>query len=282
LVLENSLGTANAFSMPIVWDGRHLFVVVLPGPPAEVAAVWETHLASKIESLVPDDDHEDLYLWQTLGPGESDVAEKVEEAIGGSGLRVGYRVHIPYVEVKLWVRRRDVELVKPVLERVDQALAPWTVSRGQSDAADALIRASFEGGLHVVIVDDVTGGYVQSRLTERVAALRKANPRAGANGSLRVTTTVLAASETQESADTQESAETHASVVARESAQARSAKTLQLTLTTDHGQRQWLVKMTGAVSQILAIAPTSLYNFETERGLKYMAEKMFVQVGRWL
>lgn len=253
-VLENPVGTANAFSMPVVWNGRSVFVVTLPGPPAEIAAVWEKHLEAKIESLVPSAGHEDLYLWQTLGVGEGDIAEKVEEAIAGSGLRVGYRVHLPYVEVKLWVRRAEAARAKAFVDRVEAALASSTVAHGKTDAADGVIRAAF-GGHNIAILDRVTGGYVQARLNERLSEYRRAHPGLEPRGSLRITTLLVNADDT--------------------AYEPPAGDSIFIALKPDHDAKEWIVKMTGPATQTLAVKPTSLYNFGTERGVKYMAEKMF-------
>jgi nicotinamide-nucleotide amidase len=255
-VLDNPVGTANAFSMPIVWKGRRVFVVVLPGPPAEIAAIWDAHLAAKIEALVPSAQHEELHSWHTLGVGEGDIAEKVEEAIRGSGLRVGYRVHLPYVEVKVWSRGTDPNLDKLVLEKVEKALELWTTVRGKTDAADGIIKASF-AGQNIAILDRVTGGYLQNRLFERLAVFQKANPQLAPKGSLRITTTLLA------------------NDLSAHEVPALKGDSVFLSLMPDAEKKQWLVKMNGVDPQTLAVEPTSLYNFGTERGHKYMAEKMF-------
>ncbi len=251
-ILENPMGTANAFYLHLDWKGRSLEVFVLPGPPAEIAAVWEAHLAAHVASLVPIQEQEDLHLWRTLGLGEGDIAEKTEEAIIGSGLRVGYRAHLPYVEVKLWVPRAHP--APEVVARVEEALGPWLISRGKNDVALCVVKSVYEGH-DVAIIDRVTGGYVQQRLSECLSQFRRENPGRDSKGSLRITTTLVS--------------QTHDEAVSSQ------GDAVFLALMPDEANQQWTVKMTGPESQTLAVAPTSLYNFGTERGHKYMAEKMF-------
>jgi nicotinamide-nucleotide amidase len=257
-LLENPAGTANAFSLSVVWNKRPLFVVVLPGPPAEIAAIWDLRLAQRLESVVPMEAREDLVVWQTLGLGEGDIAEKVEAAVAGSGLRIGYRVHLPFVEVKLWARSADANKAKPFIDRINDSLATWTVGRGKSDSADCLIRSSF-GGRDIVILDLITGGYLQSRLMERLAAFRKSNPGLESKGSLRVTTLLLANELSK----------------AEQAAAEKESDSIFLSLVPDDANKGWVVKLSGSLTQTLAVEPTPLYNFGTERGHKYMAEKMF-------
>lgn len=257
-ILENPAGTANAFSMSVISNDRSVFVVVLPGPPAEIAAVWEMHLANKIEALVPPEDHEDLVVWQTLGLGEGDIAEKVEEAVTGSGLRVGYRVHLPYVEVKIWVRRTEAAKAQPFLNFVDHSIGKWTVARDKSDPADCIIKASFKGR-NIAIIDRVTAGFIQARLFERLNDFRKTHPGLVARGSLQITTSLLTSGDASKT----------------ELAPPGEGDSLFLSLTPDLDKKQWLIKMTGLESQSLALEPTPLYNFDSERGQRYATEKMF-------
>src|SRR5438445_499366 len=101
-------GTANAFTFTQVPRPR---VFALPGPPGEIAAVWEAHLAAEIDRIVPFESREVLRVLRFIGRGESQIAETVEEIVKGSGLKIGYRAHLPYVEVKVWYRRRDEQAV---------------------------------------------------------------------------------------------------------------------------------------------------------------------------
>lgn len=256
-VLENPAGTANAFSLAVKWNGRPLEIFVLPGPPVEVTTVWDLHLVRRMTTLVPPEQRDDLHLWQTLGLGEGDIAEKVEVAIAGSGLRVGYRVHPPYVEVKLWVPRAKAVDFKRVVEAVETALNPWIAVRGKQDIAACFARAAFEGH-DIRVLDHVTGGYVHARLFESLANFRKANPDLEAKGSLQVTTALLGSPRDE----------------------AEAGGSIQISLLEDRENKQWVVKMTGLESQTLAVQPTSLYNFGSERGHKYMAEKMFHALSR--
>ncbi|RYZ72242.1 MAG: competence/damage-inducible protein A, partial [Proteobacteria bacterium] len=174
LVLENPAGTANAFWLTTADPSaaeRFVDVIALPGPPAEIAVVWEKHIAAKLESFTPLEFREDLHIWRTLGVGESDVAERVEEAIKGSGFRVGYRAHLPYIEVKLWVPRSRAIESENVLPKIDDALAQWLVSKGKGELTDSLLLASHMGQ-DIRIRDEATGGLLQARLFERAKALK--------------------------------------------------------------------------------------------------------------
>lgn len=265
LVLENPAGTANAFSMPVVYDGRSVYVVTLPGPPAEIAAIWDLHLEQKIGALIPEADREDLLSWETLGPGESEVAEKVEESIKGSGLRVGYRAHLPYVEVKLWVPRSRLAELQPVIDRVEGVLATWTVVRGKDDLADRLVDI-VAGGVHLTVIDRVSRGYLQTRLAERLAKAKRAQPERGMAGSLTIETVVLESSEV----DVSGAGAAHGKIT-------NASTSLRIELSEDKRAKRWrLATFAGGEPQLsLAIDASPLYNFGTERGQAYAVEKAF-------
>ncbi len=253
LILENPAGTANAFSMPVVYEGRSVYVVTLPGPPLEIAAIWDLHLKAKIESLIPEQDREEFYSWDTLGRGESEIAEKVEEILKGTGLRVGYRAHLPFVEVKLWVPRAEAENAKAVIDRLSEVLEYATVSRGKADLADFIVRA-VEGGQNLLFIDRASRGYLQTRLQDRLAIWQKKHPEAAPKGSLTVVTSLTAADQNK-------------------NLLSAGSTDIVIELESDSAGKRWLLKVPG--QQTLAIDPTSIYNFGTERGQKYAVERAF-------
>lgn len=271
-ILENPAGTANAFSIPVVVNRRSVYVVTLPGPPAEIAAVWDLHLAEKIEALTPAGEREDLHVWQSLGMGEGDIAEKVEDAIRGSGLRVGYRAHLPYIEVKLWVKRSEAARLKPVLDKIEAVLAPTTVVRGKDDLADSLIEAA-ERGEMISVLDRSSGGYLQARLHERLAAFQKVPGQTrtqirdqAPRGSLQVTTDLLGARGLPQ--------DSTATAVSNTGTSISLEQVRPIAGSSDGAYWNLQVRRHG-VDQTLAIMPTPLYNFTTERGQKYAVEKAF-------
>jgi nicotinamide-nucleotide amidase len=255
-VLENPAGTANAFWLATVDpsdSSRHVDVVALPGPPAEIAAVWAKHLHSRLEAMTPPEEKEDLHLWRTLGVGESDVAERVEEVIKGSGLRVGYRAHLPYIEIKLWVPRSSAVAAENILPKIDDVLSQWLVSKGKEDLADVLLKSSFAGE-DIRIRDEATGGLLQTRLYERAKEL-KLDP-SDAKGSLLIESELFKPAIHDSALGT--------SVVA-------------IAVEADEAAKIWnlSVKKGGQTVLALDVQPYSLYNFGSERGRRYLTERVF-------
>ena len=159
-VLQNREGTADGFLLER--DG--LAVVVLPGPPREIEAVWKDHvgpwLLEKYGGFAPIRP----LKWQVLGRSEAELGDWVEEAISGSGLITGYRATPPYVEVKIWLpagRAMEEPAIARALHALESKLAPWTITRNEEDLLDRFF-AAHEGALR--FVDGATRGWLSDRL----------------------------------------------------------------------------------------------------------------------
>lgn len=158
VILRNERGTAHGFR----FFARDHWLIVLPGPPREVLAVWDAGLATWLEDHCLGADPMITRSWDLLGWAESQVAAAVEPLVSGrKGLEVGYRAHLPYVEAKLTFARSRSNEFKDLVAAVDKALAAGTVCRDGEDLA-ALVVPRLTSAFH--IFDDVTGGFLLARL----------------------------------------------------------------------------------------------------------------------
>jgi|GEM_PF-4462106 len=160
--LFNSVGTALGFYQE--FDGRKYFV--LPGPPRELEGMWFEQVKPRIESSLGPVT-QDWVRWTCLGAPESEVAEKVEPILAGSGMEVGYRAQVPYVKVKVFASLAQQSLV----DGIEKALKPWIVARGQEDLAEELLRAWPDEKLEVA--DLLTGPVMVDRLWAGRSVLEK-------------------------------------------------------------------------------------------------------------
>lgn len=121
-ILENAAGTANAFSL----DAHDKFIVVLPGPPKEIDVIWNDHLEKTFGELTKDLDKLITKSWKCVGFGESEISHRVETALQGCSLTKGYRVHAPFVEVKLsYYKSQEADALKWV-QKVEDAIGNIT------------------------------------------------------------------------------------------------------------------------------------------------------------
>lgn len=156
-VLTNPAGTANAF----ICQYKTTLIVALPGPPNEIQAIWEAHLENHLSAYLPGKAHQTLYRWQCMGLPEADLGETVEAVLQGSGFQTGYRVHFPYIEVKLWIP--NTENGAPWLQALETALAPWTVLKDDQDLAELLFLA-LPADQTVMFCDAASQGQLAQRL----------------------------------------------------------------------------------------------------------------------
>ncbi|WP_374078853.1 competence/damage-inducible protein A [Bdellovibrio bacteriovorus] len=158
-VLFNSQGTANAFYLEA--HGKKVFV--LPGPPREIEAVWEDAIAEWIKENTQGLDPYITRIWDTIGVGESDVAVIVEDTLQGVTVEKGYRVHLPYVEVKLSFFKSQEKEMEPAVAKLTEALQFCTIARDGDDAAE-LFAESLKTIPSICVIDEVTGQFLMNRL----------------------------------------------------------------------------------------------------------------------
>ncbi len=117
-VLINTRGTANGFILKL----QNLTLYVLPGPPRELEYLWSTFIEADIQKHWPSS-HKQLVLFRCRGKGESDFALIAENVLKNSGLKIGYRLDAPFVEIKVWVDH--AEKAKPFLESLTKELGSY-------------------------------------------------------------------------------------------------------------------------------------------------------------
>lgn len=157
-ILTNPEGTANAFQMK--FNDKDLFV--LPGPPSEIAAIWKSSLGPFLREKTKGIDRLVTYSWDTMGLGESDVAHITEECLKGHDLEKGYRVHLPYVEVKVSFLESQSALFAPALRTLDEALKNITVARNGEEVPQ-LLAQNLAGVRKLHVVDELTGSVLLNR-----------------------------------------------------------------------------------------------------------------------
>lgn len=163
-VLPNSNGTAPGFA---VRHGRaHMFF--MPGVPREMKAMFAEHAAPAIASVVDRRTHQ-IHL-RTLGIGESDIQQRLADVEAAHpGITLGYRAHMPEVEVKVHARaeseadaqRRARDVADLVRARLGDA-----VYGERDDTFPAVLGQLMRNrGLTLALAESCTGGLVGEMLT---------------------------------------------------------------------------------------------------------------------
>lgn len=159
IVIENPDGTANAFRMKVF----NKDVFVLPGPPNEIAAIWKNGIEEFVREKTKGLDRHITYSWDTIGFGESDVAHMTELCLDGIQIEKGYRVHLPYVEVKVTCLESQLAALKPAIDRLDETLRSITVTRNGEDVPDLLAK-KLTTVKRLQVQDSLSGSAIVNRL----------------------------------------------------------------------------------------------------------------------
>lgn len=159
IIYKNALGTANAFR----FQGNNKIIYCLPGPPKEIEGIWQNDLVHEFTSLSANLDPLITKSWDTIGLSESEIAFLAESALKDCPIEKGYRVHLPYVEVKLTYRKTQAEFSAPWVLKLDQVLSPYTQLRDTEDAAQLLCQKLTQFK-RVLVIDEFTGVSILNRL----------------------------------------------------------------------------------------------------------------------
>jgi nicotinamide-nucleotide amidase len=171
-VLKNNFGTANGFYIKHVKNSFITHLFILPGPPREIESIWNDHITDWLKENTRNIDKIITKSFDTLGVGESDVAVMVENALKGKTeslpMEVGYRVHLPYVEVKLSYPESTSYTSDMFVKNVEHALKDITVLKNFEDITDLF--SELTANTDFAVYDFVTGGFLHHRLS---AVLKK-------------------------------------------------------------------------------------------------------------
>lgn len=159
-VLTNSAGTANGFSLKT--KGKEIWV--LPGPPREIEAIWDDHIGAALRERVPLNERRTTKMWRMIGKGESHLAELITPVVKGHDVGIAYRVHAPYVELKVSFPTVDSDKHAQLCQQLTELLKPWLFETDQQDTPSQLadLLKSYPS---VAIIDMATQGHLAELLT---------------------------------------------------------------------------------------------------------------------
>ncbi|AZZ36186.1 hypothetical protein CIK05_05045 [Bdellovibrio sp. qaytius] len=167
VILNNSQGTAHGFQMEVETKYGVKDVFILPGPPKEIEAIWNESIAKWLFVETQLFDKKITKSWDTLGTPESEVAALTEPCLEGRWpdlkFDLGYRVHLPYVEVKFSYYKSQENLAKTIVEKIDTALENITALKNFSDITQAFSQLTAHS--EFAFYDFVTGGFLNHRLS---------------------------------------------------------------------------------------------------------------------
>lgn len=179
-LLRNNHGTAFGFYFQIPQATGKLprLLVCLPGPPPEIESIWQAGLGRVVKDFnaFSANKSRELSIIRTMGIGEGALAHTVEEILSAAAgrfnlprLEVGYRAHVPYVEVKIWSEPDQRAMATSVIEEICQKYSANYVNRDREDVADGFLDLILaHPQKKVLICDLVTEGELYRRLLEKI------------------------------------------------------------------------------------------------------------------
>lgn len=137
-------------------------IFMLPGPPNECRPIFLDYVLPK---LIEENYTKTEYRksWLLLGVSESDIASKIQPFMKDSNCTLGFRVHYPYLEVKL--RSEDKAALTSLSQRIVTVLKPKLVSESKKTASQQLISYLQHADKNLLIMDEATFGRLEATLS---------------------------------------------------------------------------------------------------------------------
>lgn len=130
--------------------------ILLPGPPRECLPMFNA-LLPELEKTRHND--KQLIKWRLFGVAEGEMAEILEKALSHLDCETGYRLETPYLEFKVWCKEEVIEAVKSC---VDPLIRPHVIASPEQKASEGLRLLIEQLKRPIVILDDVSGGLLQT------------------------------------------------------------------------------------------------------------------------
>lgn len=170
-IFKNSVGVAPGFYLQK--NNKHFWA--LPGPPFEIEALWNDSIQEQLQKSFSSKSHLALKTWLCLGMAESDLAHQTEEYFRSFSFEkiIGYRLQVPYVEIKLWHPAESSE-AQQAIKQFTQNLGNAYVHENSQLINDEL-KEKLESLDNLSIVDTCSSGLLLTRLTQIVGPLWQKN-----------------------------------------------------------------------------------------------------------
>ena len=154
-LLPNPNGTA----MGCYYQWNNKLFILLPGPPRECLPMFN----QTVLPLLHQTRHttKEILKWRIFGVAESEIGQQLEETLAALDCQTGYRLDTPYIEFKV---RCTKDLVEEVKSLINPILSPHIIATPDKKASDALRELILKLNTPISIIDEVTGGLLQSLL----------------------------------------------------------------------------------------------------------------------
>lgn len=156
-LFPNPYGSA----MGCYYQWQNKIFILLPGPPRECLPMFNHYALPLLQKT--SHSQKQIVKWRIFGLAESEIAQTLEDALQEVNCQTGYRWESPYIEFKVRCAKEVVNQVKTI---IDPILAPHIISPVDKKASDVLRDYLIEKNESLTIIDEATGGLLQTLLTK--------------------------------------------------------------------------------------------------------------------
>jgi len=158
-IYPNPHGTAAGCTLTV----NKKTIVMLPGPRNECFPMFDNYVLPQVLKSHSPKKKMLLYRWRLFGVSEGHMAATLDEAIKDYPCEMGYRIHFPYLDVKMLLE--DTPDHQPAKTIMDQVTQPYVICTPEATASQALVTYLENADQTLSIVDHATGGLLQATLT---------------------------------------------------------------------------------------------------------------------
>jgi nicotinamide-nucleotide amidase len=163
--ITNRNGTAPGW-----WAERNGSIIVsMPGPPAEMHAIWDEEVVPRLLEIV-DDEVTITRNIKTMGMSEAEMDEVISEFFGQDNPYLGIYSKADGNHLRIIARARDEAaariLIEPVERAIEERLAPYIWGYDDETPDQAVGIALRQRGMTLATMESCTGGYLVNSLTD--------------------------------------------------------------------------------------------------------------------
>lgn len=166
VILPNSRGTAPGALI----EKENKIIVMLPGPPGELTAMFEESLAPYLSKKILGGTVTRYKVFKLTGISESAVYDRVKDLGGQGNPGIAYVAKPGEVQVRITAHAGSPEqaekMVAELSEKVRRRLVGYIFGYDEEVLEDVVGKLLLETGLSISVAESCTGGLIAARLTD--------------------------------------------------------------------------------------------------------------------
>lgn len=163
VVVDNPVGSAPGFRVKL----NRAWLFFTPGVPSEFKPMVTEQFIPFLRETFRFDSAPRLHKFQTLGYGESTLADRIATLPLPAGITLGYRPSPPHVEIKVFARgNAAIAAMDGYLPRLREILGDAVISERFPTLAEEVHTLLCEKGHTLAVAESCTGGMLASQLVE--------------------------------------------------------------------------------------------------------------------